>query len=197
MFWVIYILRIGGCTMLPRHVIKVHVKNVKQEKEYTCGVSALRSILLYYGIKASEKEMETLAKSTYENGTDTKDLVRVARYYGLRTRCSENMSLENLKKWLDKKRPTILCIQRPWSNYYIRNLLVGHYVVAIGYDEKCIYFEDPIQDKGYRGCIPTKEFMKRWKDQDSDRKVKFRWGLAVWKDNHPIFPQRIYKVKKT
>ena len=178
--------------MLPKNVI--HIKNVKQETEYTCGVSALRSILLYYGIKVTEKEIEYLARSTYEHGTDTKDLIRVARYYGLRTRCSENMTLEDLKKWLDKKRPTILCVQRPWSDYYIRNMLVGHYIVAIGYDEKYIYFEDPIQNKGYRGRIPIKEFIKRWKDQDSNQEIKIRWGLATWKEN-PIFPQKIYKVK--
>lgn len=182
--------------MIPEHVVKVHVKNVKQQKDHTCGVAALRSILLYYGIKKTESEIAKLAGTT-EDGTDTEALVRVARLYKLKTKVKHNMDLHELKEWLDKKRAVVVCMQARGDEKEQKKLELGHYMIAIGYDEKHIYFEDPYQVKGYRGRIPTKEFMKRWKDATTEGVIRFRWGLAVWKDDKaPIFPTKINKAKK-
>lgn len=48
-------------------------------------------------------------------------------------------------------------------------------MIAIGYDDDNIYFEDPaIFGKGY---IPKKEFLKRW--HALDKKEVIRLGIAV------------------
>jgi hypothetical protein len=39
--------------------------------------------------------------------------------------------------------------------------------------------------------------MERWKDSSSDGVMRFRWGLALWKEGeHPVFPDKINKVKE-
>ncbi len=50
--------------------------------------------------------------------------------------------------------------------------LVGpnHYAVAIGYDEKHIYFMDP-STLGHYTFIPIAEFLDRWHDMDGQVKL--------------------------
>jgi ABC-type bacteriocin/lantibiotic exporter with double-glycine peptidase domain len=55
--------------MIPENAIKVHVRNVGQQKNHTCGAAALRAVLLYYGVKITEYQVEKLAKTT-EKGTN-------------------------------------------------------------------------------------------------------------------------------
>lgn len=181
--------------MIPEHAIKVHVKNVEQQKDYTCGAAALRAVLLYYGIKITEREVEKLAKTT-ESGTDTSDLIRAARQHNLKTKTKHNMDLHELKEWLDKKRPVIICLQQRGDEKKQKQLMLGHYMVVIGYDEKYLYFQDPSLRKGFRGRIEIKEFMKRWKDSTAEGVIRFRWGLALWKDDEtPVYPNKISKVR--
>lgn len=55
----------------------------------------------------------------------------------------------------------------------------GHYVVAIGYDEKYIYFEDP-SILGGIGYIPKSEFLRRWHDYDMDITNKYiHYGMSI------------------
>lgn len=180
--------------MIPEHAIKVHVKYVRQKKDYTCGVSALQAVFHYYGLKVTEHHLERIAKSDPTNGTSTENLIKVARAFGFKNKAKHNMDIRELKEWLDMKRPVIVVLQQKGSEKDYKNLLNGHYMVAIGYDERNLYFEDPATDEK-RGKIEIKEFLKRWKDADNDD-MKYRWGLAVWRDNkHPVYPQKINEAK--
>jgi uncharacterized protein YvpB len=105
------------------------------------------------------------------------------------------MNINDLKKWLKQKRAVIVCLQARGSKEEQDRLELGHYMVAIGYDSDNMYFEDPYQSKGYRGCIPIEDFLKRWKDSTSEGAKRFRWGLAVWKDGK-VYPDKINKVKE-
>lgn len=178
------------------NTIKVHVKNVKQQKDYSCGAAVLKSILHYYGVKVTENAIRKIA-GTSKKGTDTQNLILAARHYGLKTKAKHNMNLRQLKQWLNKNRAVVVCLQTQGKKEQQQNLNLGHYMIAIGYDSKYIYFEDPYQNKGYRGCISIDEFMDRWKDSTSEGMMRFRWGLALWKEGeHPVFPDKINKVKE-
>lgn len=169
--------------MLREGVIKAQVPPKPQELTFSCGAGALRSILHYYGIDKTEEEIRKIAK-TNENGTKTKNLIKAARHYGLETKAKYNMDEQDLKDWLDEKKPVIVCFQAWGSKKYYKTKDSGHYAVVIGYDDENVYFQDPqIQEKS-RGHISWKEFIKRWHDKessDSDSE-RDRYGILMWKN---------------
>jgi predicted double-glycine peptidase len=63
--------------LIEHETIKVPVKNVKQQKDYSCGAAVLKSVLNYYGIKVSEPKVHKVTK-TNKKGTQTKDIISAA-----------------------------------------------------------------------------------------------------------------------
>lgn len=122
-----------------------------------------------------------LAGTNRKNGTTVHGVKKVLKQYGLAVKAEDKMSIANLKSYLDKKIPVIIALQawtlkksidweKDWNN--------GHYAVAIGYDAKKIYFEDP--SSVVRTYLTYNELEKRWHDVDA-RGVKYiNFGLAVY-----------------
>jgi predicted double-glycine peptidase len=54
----------------------------------------------------------------------------------------------------------------------------GHYVVAIGFDDDHIYFEDPSIEKT-RGFMRKDQFDLRWHDQEDSGEKTSHWGLVL------------------
>lgn len=69
-----------------------------------------------------------------------------------------------LKAWPEKKVD--------WT----KDSVDGHYVVAIGYDRRNIYFEDPY--KFVRTYLSFEELEIRWHSIDEGKKY-LKWGMAV------------------
>jgi predicted double-glycine peptidase len=76
--------------------------------------------------------------------------------------------------------PVILILQAwaektnvDWENDWID----GHYVVAIGFDEKNIYFEDP--SSVLRTYLSFEELKKRWHDADTNGKKYINYGIVA------------------
>jgi uncharacterized protein len=167
--------------MLREGTVKTHVPTVRQETDYSCGAAALMAVFKYFRVgPKTEEEIRKLLDTNSEDGTRTKNIIKVARKFGLETKAKYNMDPHDLKKWLDEEKPIIVCLQAWGKKKHYKTKDSGHYVVAIGYDKNNVYFQDPSLTKT-RGHIPWKEFIKRWHDKDASGD-RDRYGIAVWKE---------------
>ncbi|MDD3285555.1 MAG: cysteine peptidase family C39 domain-containing protein [Patescibacteria group bacterium] len=151
---------------------------LRQSYEWDCGASALQSVLAYYGFDIREEIIIKLA-GTNKKGTPVRGIKKTLNKYKLAIEGGK-ISIEEIKNYLDREIPVIILLQAwtkkqkiDWSNDWQD----GHYVVAIGYDSKKIYFSDP---SSFRTTfLNYQELENRWHDIDSNGKKYLNWGLAV------------------
>jgi ATP-binding cassette subfamily B protein len=165
------------------------IKNIptfRQSNDYDCGATALQVIFAYFGIEKNVQEIIKLVKTT-ENGTSMIKMRSIVEKHGFKTKLGE-MTVEDIKKYLNKKIPVILLVQAwpykkiiDWQNSWS----AGHYVVAIGYDKNKLYFEDP--SSIYRTYLSYKELKDRWHDIRDGKKC-VNYGLAIY-GKKPIYNQ--------
>ncbi len=163
----------------------IQVPMTRQATEYTCGASALQSLLGFYGEDINEGDLAKLLKTDDKEGTDYNEIVALAKSKGYQVKVFKNMSLSDLKKQLDKKMP-VLCLIQAWATKkvdYATDWEDGHYVVAIGYDKNRIIFMDPSTLGNYT-YIKTKDFLKRWHDKNSKESLN-HFGLTIKKKQRP------------
>jgi predicted double-glycine peptidase len=150
---------------IPAGAIKIDLPSVRQQKNYTCGVAALKAIAKLHGSALDEKRLAELLKSNSEDGTSPENIVRIGKLMGLRPKAKVGMSLKELIQHLENKCP-VICSMQAWGKPEdYPKAKSGHYVVAIGFTEDRIYFEDP-SIKGSRGYLKYQEFNERWHDVD-------------------------------
>jgi predicted double-glycine peptidase len=158
----------------------IRVPLIRQNTGFTCGVSSIQSILAYYGQDFRGDKLAKALKTTSENGTDYRDIIRVAVNNGYRVQKYNGMTIDELKAFIDLQTPVLLVIQawpgKPvdWS----QDWKDGHYVVAIGYDSINIYFMDPATIGNYT-YIPMDEFFVRWHDKDQRAKKLINFGIVI------------------
>lgn len=100
------------------------------QKDRMCGPAALASVMEYYG---GADRFDEVAKEVYSEvlkGTLPVDLLIYAREKGFNARYYEG-GFEDLKGNLAAGRPLILFL-----NLGIAEYPVGHYVVAVGYNDR-------------------------------------------------------------
>jgi len=182
---------------IPKNAIKIALPQIRQQKCYSCGASALHVICKYFKVGyRKEEDYRKLLNTTYKLGTCPKNIVEGAKTLGLKAILRSNMSLKRLKIHLDKRMP-VICSMQAWgreSTY--PKAKCGHYVVAIGYDKNHFYFEDPSIDLGQRGYLTTKEFNERWHDIEADGKHYYHLGIAVWKNRYKKSGIKLKKATK-
>lgn len=155
----------------------------KQTSNYDCGPAALKSILSYFKVgPRSYNQFVKECGTTERDGTDPKNLIKVAKSYGLKTKEYHNMSIDQLEKLIDENKPVIVDIQAWGEEKQIKNLSSGHYAIAVGYDNKKIYFQDPFYQAKNRRSMDKKEFVKRWKDKKTNGEILKQYGIAIWKN---------------
>src|SRR3989344_2144803 len=146
--------------------------SLRQTFEYDCGAKAMHACLSYYGINTNEYDVLRIAHTTPKSGTSLHGMVAVAKHFKLDIKVEE-MDLEKLKGYIDRKMPVILLLQA-WSKRKIKDWKDhwsdGHYVVAIGYDKEKIYFDDPYSV--LRTYLTNKELEQRWHGCGDSRKDK-------------------------
>ena len=167
-----------------------------------CCPAVMQSLIYYYCANNPKERFirqDTLAKEleTGEGGTSFCAVEKVAKRHGLQAKSYHNMGLHSLKSNLDRDRPVICSIQA-WRDFYIPykcDWNDGHFVIAIGYDEKNIYFMDPSVLGNYT-YIPILEFLERWHDLDVDEVTQLiQSGVAVWRDKPKEYiPRRILRT---
>jgi len=162
-----------------RHMKLLTLPLLRQAYHYGCGAKALQTILAYYGIDSREDQIMRYAK-TSESGTTIKDIIRVAKKFGLKA-VGKEMTIEQIKRYLDKKIPVILVLQA-WTKKtnvnWEKNWSDGHYAVALGYTKDKIIFEDPATFP--RTFLYNYELEERWHDMDEKGKKYFHFGIAIY-----------------
>jgi predicted double-glycine peptidase len=183
---------------IPQGAIRVPVPDTLQETDYTCGASALQAVCKFFGVGPVTEREFVQHMGMSRSGSDPEHLMRAVRRYRLDHEEFHQMSREQLKICLDEFRPVILMLQA-WGTTeaenarrtYRRRWEDGHWVVAIGYDQHGVYFEDPsIFDA--RGFLTYDELDARWHDWGANREHVEHYGLAVWL---PGVRQSVYETR--
>lgn len=165
---------------------KLDFPELRQVFNYDCGVTCLQQVLIYYGIEKREDELISLLDSKktdiIEHGTKLSKMIDVAKYYGLEAELLRNSSIKKIKQLIDDGVPPIILLQA-WRDFSVNNLKWekdykdGHYVVAIGYNDNCIFFEDP--SSVTRTYLTYEELERRWHDVDDNNKTKNSHVMVV------------------
>lgn len=159
---------------------QIDLPMVRQSHNYDCGAAALRSIAQFFGVGPDKEDrFIELCKTTKTEGTHPDDIMRVARAFGLKVEAYEHLSLQDLFKYITKGIPVICAIQAWGDEEDYPKMKDGHYVVAIGFDDQFVYFEDPSILKT-RGHLTHKKFMNRWYDVDRYDRALYQFGIAIW-----------------
>jgi len=146
----------------------IPVNNVVQQENYTCGSSCFKSIAEMYGISLTHKQSEELCNATKGKGAKPEDIVEAAKTIGLDAVILQKVSIDILISEINKSNPVICDIQA-WGDkdeYDDKcSRKDGHYVIATGYGDGLILFEDPSVKSG-RAVLTVKDFITRWYDEE-------------------------------
>jgi predicted double-glycine peptidase len=155
-----------------------------QKYNYDCGVACLQTILTFYGFIDFEDKVVELAKPD-KYGTKMKGLFRVAKNYGLKYKTFSNLSIDDLKKYIDRNCPVIIAVQaynrKEKVFKYSRAWAYGHYVIPIGYDDKKLYYQDPSSE--HRTFLTYKEMNERWHVIGDKGEKLFHFGMVIFGPN--------------
>lgn len=186
---------VGGVVGIPAGAIKVDLPDSRQETGYSCGASCLLAVARYYG-KAFTADEDFFVKTIRVDpriGSHPNQIEAAAKRLGLKTEYADGMDDADLRSHLDKGRPVLIAIQAYGSGSDKRKLDYsdkwgdGHWVVAIGYDDGGIFFEDPSMN-AVRGYLSSAELASRWHDVSNNGKRKAGIGLALWMEPEPTVP---------
>ena len=162
--------------------IKIDLPSVRQSKNFDCGAAALRSIAEFFKAGPDkEQEYIKLVNATHEKGSTPIAVMAGAKKIGLQAEMHKKMTIRQLISFLEQKKPVICAIQAWGDKKTYPDRKSGHYVIAIGYDNQKIYFEDPSL-QGKRGFLSHHDFNKRWHDEEDNGDVYDHAGLVIWKD---------------
>jgi len=173
----------------------IKIPNFRQAHEFSCGASALQSVLIYYlGYTISEGELIKLVKSDPRGGTAPKDIKKTAEIFGLKCEL-KTLSINDLKKYLDKKIPVIMPIQA-WPTKKVdlsSSWSYGHYVVAVGYDKNKIFFQDPASIN--LAYMTSSELESRWHDVDKNKIKYLNFGIIIYGKKPKYNQNKIIKLE--
>ncbi|MGH7175394.1 MAG: C39 family peptidase [Minisyncoccia bacterium] len=177
--------------------VKVRLPKVRQQTNYSCGAAAFRAVCDYFCVGPdTEEDFIDALHSTSEDGTLPENIVKAARKWGLAVVLQNHMPLRELLHHLDAGRP-VICAMQAWGDRddYEKDYEDGHYVVAVGYDDNHVYFEDPAMDGRARGYLKIREFLQRWHDEDANGHIFHHLGIIFDKKDKDS-SSHIRKAKK-
>lgn len=165
--------------------IKVHLPDLEQNKDWSCGASAMQMVCNYFGVgPENEADYRKLLGTSAKEGTHVARMIAFAKEQGLKVKAQEGLTVADLKEALDGGQPIVVLLQAWGYPEDYPEDGSGHYAIVIGYDDSCIYFEDP-WIKGRRAKLRQEEFQERWHDTGSDEKDTghsfTHWGMICWK----------------
>jgi predicted double-glycine peptidase len=137
-----------------------------QITDYSCGASALRIVLSYWGRDVDEAELMELLHTNAEVGTNPEDIVNGARSLGFDAQLFENLTLDQLERLTADGNPVIVLGQMWRSERELARPLEdvwdnGHYVVVLGVDTDYVYLQDPYIQMG-KAFATRKSFEDHW-----------------------------------
>jgi hypothetical protein len=113
----------------------------QQTTDYTCGPSAVLSLLRFYGLEGDEMSIANEMGTNDEVGTTPEQMTDWLNKNNFTATYHRDGSLEDLRANLEKGMPTLV----EWSDWG------GHWVMVVGYDTRnteklsddVIFFADP------------------------------------------------------
>ncbi|MEI7980083.1 MAG: C39 family peptidase [Bacteroidota bacterium] len=178
-----------------RDLIKIlDLPKTRQADKWTCGANAVQKICGYYGEDYREMDLVRMLKSTPDNGTDLQPIIDFFVNAKFKVDVRENMTIADLKKYIDRNIPVILMIQA-WGRNKISypGWSDGHFTVCIGYTLDEMLFADPsLYDIGY---IRNEKLLERWHDLDVGDKKYERLGIAVYGKKPKFDLEKIEEIK--
>lgn len=186
----------GGDAQLGSSVatssVLIELPQTRQATNYTCGVAVVQSILAYNGVKLREDVLAEKVKATPERGTAPDAMMSYLAEHGIGTRLVKNMTLAELRAFIDASCP-VICFLQAWNEDpefdYSTGWEDGHYAIAIGYDAERVYFMDPSTIANYT-YIPNQQFLSRWHDGDETHQV-YQAGIVVSNSN-PTYKRKAF-----
>jgi ABC-type bacteriocin/lantibiotic exporter with double-glycine peptidase domain len=166
--------------------------DLRQTYDFDCGACALQAVFEYYGIDVREDFIMKCAHTTH-NGTCPEGIKKTAEKFNLDCNIS-SITIDDIKKHINKNIPVILDIQawstNPQCTDWQHDWKDGHYVIAIGYDNQKMYFEDPSTIG--RDYLTIKELQSRWHDITQNGKKLYHCAIIIQaKKHHNFNPQEI------
>ena len=118
---------------------------IRQSTVDTCSCACVQSCLCYYGIYKREDQLRRLMRiEKHPLEVHPRKIVNALKSFGL-TATYSKLEISDVIISIDEDEPVIINLQA-WfrskkPDYNTDNN--GHYVVAMGYDERRIIFSDP------------------------------------------------------
>lgn len=150
----------------------ITLKNVRQTPAF-CGPASLESLLHYYGVKKTERELIRLCRATQEEGTDHAPMVEALRKLKLHPRAGRHGTWQELKRLTDHGIPVLI----GWYSHYVPPAS-DHYSVVFRVTEKSIHLMDP--ERGGVRRMSRGNFMLHWYDFSTPQNTLVkRWYLYL------------------
>lgn len=180
-------------------IVMLDFPQTKQASGFTCGPASLESVFSYYGLDINECRLVDELNTTFENGTEYDDIAKLAKEVGLKADV-RRMQISDLLNYLNNKIPVIVWAQAwatgkgekkdlDYSNYYKS----GHYMVAIGYNNQGLYFQDPWLT--HRGFLTFQEMTERWHGLDKNKKKQHNIGIAIYGIEPKYTSKRVVPIR--
>ena len=140
------------------------LKRTRQTTEYSCGASALQSVLAWWGKDIDERELMTLMGTSEEEGTYPERIAQAARALGFDAEVREGLTLDEVQTITAGGDPMIALAQ-VWrgakSGKLGEDWDAGHYISVLGVDADNVYFQDPYV-RNCKAFVPREFFEAHW-----------------------------------
>ncbi len=150
----------------------INLKHYSQKKgSSACGPVSLKMIFQYYGKKIPIQKIIKQCNPVKGRGTSHKILIQTARKNNFRVSAKNNSSINEIKKFIDKKIPVLVNYINPQSQR-------GHYSVIKGYTKTHLILADPSNGNNFK--ITFKKFNKNWFNK---KKTSKKWRMVLKNGN--------------
>ncbi len=151
----------------------IQLKKVRQSNGL-CGPASFSSLLAFYGVRMSERELASLCGSSKEYGTEPEALVTGLKKLGFKVEAHERGTWPELKTLVTHGTPVLI---NWWSDY--EKPADGHYSLVYKVTDKNIFLMDP-ELGGYRR-MSKERFMRQWYDYYLSGRKNVCWLLYIAK----------------
>lgn len=169
----------------------ISVSPIKQSDSSRCGPTAVRMILAYYGVDATEDELCTRCGHTFEKGCTDQGMVKALKSYGLEAKIFNNCDLSDLEYWVRHHFPVI--VDYFASGNSPEEVPDGHSGVVVDVDRENVYLIDPRIAR--QVSIDRKDFMQSWFDWRGTSYLQ-RWQDMVLRQLIVAYPKRLLGSKR-
>jgi len=151
----------------------IKLKKVKQSSGMS-GPASLSSLLYFYGVKMSERELASLCGSSKGYGTEPDDMLRVLKNLGFKAKAKADGTWSEIKKLVLDGTPVLVNWEsdspKPKDN---------HYSLVYNVTPETVHMMDP-EIGGYRR-LGKERFMGLWHSTSISGKKSTRWYLYIAK----------------